>query len=220
METRETRYRRQADLIDSSIYNVPITVVGAGSVGSFTALALAKCGLHDITVYDFDVVEEHNIPNQFYPLSAVGVPKVEALKELIKSFEGIDISCVERAFTDVDTADGVIVSAVDSMEARKLIFNSVYRNPRAKVLIDARMGGQQIEIYTCNLRSAEDKKAYIKTLKSDDEVSDARCTEKAIIYNVLVIAGLIVNQVRRALSDMEYQRLYWLHLDTLQTVER
>ena len=46
----------------------PITVIGAGGIGAATVVALAKTGFENITVYDFDTVEQHNLPNQLLPM--------------------------------------------------------------------------------------------------------------------------------------------------------
>ena len=45
----EDRFIRQSGLIDSEIFSIPINIIGAGGIGSFTTLALAKCGFEDIT---------------------------------------------------------------------------------------------------------------------------------------------------------------------------
>ena len=77
----ETRYHRQLDILDPKSMDVPVTIIGAGATGSFTALSLAKMGIRNITIYDFDTVEEHNLPNQFYRQCDLGKRKVEALRE-------------------------------------------------------------------------------------------------------------------------------------------
>ena len=55
---------RHKELFNPYYFNTPVTIIGAGATGSWLALMLAKLGIQDITVYDFDVVEEHNVPNQ------------------------------------------------------------------------------------------------------------------------------------------------------------
>lgn len=214
------RLIRQTDLVSQEILDTPITVVGAGAIGSFATLALAKCGFHKLTVYDYDDIEEHNIPNQFYPLGAVGVSKVEALLDMIKDFEGISISGIEGAYPQacIDPPRGIVISAVDSMSARKEIYKTLRRSKDVIAFIDGRMGGQQLEVYTTKIKNADEKKAYQATLWSDAEASNVRCTEKAVIYNVLIIAGIIVNQCRLVLEDKEYNKTIITHLDTMQQI--
>src|SRR5207244_2983363 len=90
-------YWRQLDLITPGELKLPITVVGAGGIGSPTALALAKMGCSRLTVYDPDLVEPHNLPNQFYRLKDSARPKVEALRDLIRSFTGLEIVALQEA---------------------------------------------------------------------------------------------------------------------------
>jgi tRNA A37 threonylcarbamoyladenosine dehydratase len=69
---------RQSDLIPEAILSTPITVVGAGAIGSFTVLTLAKMGFNNITVFDDDEIDFVNINNQFYRISDIGKKKVDA----------------------------------------------------------------------------------------------------------------------------------------------
>ena len=45
-------------------------IIGCGSIGSHVAELLARYGIKKLTLYDFDVVEPHNLVNQnFYSLA-------------------------------------------------------------------------------------------------------------------------------------------------------
>ena len=79
----DERHSRQAGLVDMKIFECPITVVGAGGIGSFTTLALAKIGFTDIRVFDDDRIEIHNLGNQFYRRKDLNKPKVEALRDIV-----------------------------------------------------------------------------------------------------------------------------------------
>jgi len=211
------RYSRQSGLIDMKMLEIPVTVIGCGAIGSFTTLALSKVGFHKITVFDADTVEEHNIPNQFYPLSAIGRPKTEALAMMVKMFEDTDISAVNEFYTGAKLR-GVVISAVDSMKARSVIWTGISRSTHIPVFIDARMGGNQYEIYTVDMESMADRKAYMKTLYSDEETSPVPCTERAVMYNVLSVSSWIVNQLRLILSKKEYKRQLIMDLENMMLV--
>ena len=43
-----------------------IDVIGVGATGSYIVWLLAKIGLSNIHIWDHDVVEDHNIPNQCF----------------------------------------------------------------------------------------------------------------------------------------------------------
>jgi hypothetical protein len=54
--------------------------------------------------------------------------------------------------------------------------------------------------------NAEDRKRYKKTLWKDSGTSHLPCTQKAVMYNVLMIASLIANQCRLTLENKKYNR--------------
>jgi len=60
-----------------------VHIIGCGSVGSTVAENLARCGITKFALWDFDVVEAHNIVNQMFRYKDIGLPKVEALKNIL-----------------------------------------------------------------------------------------------------------------------------------------
>ena len=199
-------YSRQADLVDARIFSTPITIIGAGGIGSFTTLALAKMGFNQIEVFDPDKVEEHNLPNQFYPIDAIGENKVEALNEMVKGLTGAEVGAIPAVWNkNVPLRNlQVVISAVDTMAVRKELYNAL--NDTKCIFIDGRMGGHQLEVRTCDMGSIQDKKKYKATLWKDSETSPLPCTQKAVMYNVLLIASLIANQCRLTLEHKPYKR--------------
>lgn len=72
---------RQIDFLPpEKVQGCHISLVGAGAIGSWVALALGKMlgGYQNsdlqIQIYDPDLVEEVNIPGQFYRVSDGGTP--------------------------------------------------------------------------------------------------------------------------------------------------
>lgn len=103
----------------------------------------------------------------------------------------MDIFAVPKHY-DIEPLGGIVILAVDSMETRRNLANGGLRSGFWKLLIDGRMGGDQIEIYT--VRSAQE---YDKTLVPLSDVETGPCTERSVIYNTAVIGGLITNQVKK-----------------------
>ncbi len=189
---------RQSDLIPSDKLGIPITIIGAGAVGSWTALALAKMGCTCIEVWDFDKVDTVNLNSQFYPVSAVGQPKVRALEKLIEDFTGSigTITTWNKPYT-AGTFPGIVITAVDSMAVRKLVWEQ-HKNVSfpTKVIIDPRMGAEQASLYVMNPMSEQDQISYEKSLYSDEASVQEPCTAKATIYTANLIAGLICKAVK------------------------
>jgi hypothetical protein len=193
------RYNRQLDILNPAQLNVPVTIIGAGATGSFTALSLAKMGVHDLTVFDYDSVEEHNLPNQFYRTGDVGRPKVYALREIIEDFEGITIKARNEKYRG-QRLSGIVIVAVDSMDARIHIWKFVKDNPDIKLFIDSRMGAEVMKIYSLNPADLYECRNYEASLYPSSEALQVRCTAKSIMYTVLSLASLLANLVKKFLT--------------------
>ena len=189
-------YSRQWGLVDvPRLTTQPVTIVGAGSVGSFVALNMAKAGFHNITVIDFDIVSPENIANQFYPLSAIGKPKVDALQELILQFTGVEINAFNTKFKAIPIT-GLLIACTDNMAVRKEMYDAFCANVKDNsndiqypcMFIDARMGGK---VYKIQAIPSYLHNTY--TWHTDEAAESTPCTEKTIIYNVLDIASKVVS---------------------------
>ena len=197
-------FSRQTDLVDAEALETPITIIGCGGIGSFTALALAKMGCIHLTVYDDDLVEDQNIPNQLYRLGDVGQLKVERLADIIKNFTGTGIDArPERVLGQ--RLQGIVVSGVDSMEGRRRIWDrSIRFKAGVAAYIDARMGAEVSRLYTVCPADPDHVRFYERTLYSDDEALQLPCTAQAIVYTGFGIASMVAGQVKRVAMGEAY----------------
>jgi hypothetical protein len=192
----EMDFWRQTDIVPSTINEIEVTVIGAGGIGSPTTLALSKMGVQKINVYDDDTVENHNLPNQMYRFSDLYKHKVHGLFEICKDFTGIEINPIPERLKD-QRLTGVVISGVDSMESRKIIWDQVKYRPAINLYIDARMGAEVARIHTVKPCDPDSIKWYETTLYDDKESSEEPCTARAVIYNVFTISSLVANQVKK-----------------------
>jgi len=204
-------YWRQLDIFKPDD-KTKILIVGAGSVGSYVALTLAKMGISDLTVVDFDKVEPHNLPNQFYKTTDIGRPKVEALKDIIKEFTNTEITAINDKIENYLTKDkifDIVILAVDNMKTRKQIFEKYAKhNIYVKYLIDIRTSAENFRIYTIQPVEPEDVKFYESEMYSDDEASELPCTAQNIIYTVVGVAAITSATVKKILSNQKINRFY------------
>ncbi len=188
-------FHRQIDVLDvPRLARIPITVIGAGAVGSFTVLALAKSGAQRIVVYDDDSIEPHNLPNQWYRLKDVGRLKVQALHDLVFDMTGVRIDVVPERFTGRPATE-VTVCAVDSMDVRIDLWRQLH--PRPSLYVDARMGAEVGTVKCVGPFGSW----YEDTLYPSSEALHAPCTARATMYCASGLAAFIASQVAQYASD-------------------
>lgn len=187
---------RQSAIIPSDVLGQKINVIGAGAVGSFTALGLAKMGFLNLTVWDFDTVSVENMSNQWYRFEDIGVKKTEALKNLIKSFTGEEISTAGRYIGQ--KLEGVIITALDNMATRSL----VYENNKDKFIIDPRMSSEYATLFT----HKPDRSTYELTLFPDEKGIQEPCTAKSTMYTALMLSGFVCKTLKDYLCSTSHPK--------------
>lgn len=187
---------RHRELIDTEKFTKGVTVIGAGATGSFVVLALAKLGIKNITVYDFDVVEEHNIANQLYSIHDVGTKKIIALQRFVKENTGVDITIVDERFTN-QRVEGYLCVMVDTMASRKEIYmNSIKLKPSVCLAIEPRMGLDMMRLYNILPLETERFEGYEATLYGDDTAEVSACgNSMSVITSSLLVASYVVRQI-------------------------
>lgn len=191
---------RQLDILPEEVLGKKITIIGAGAIGSFVTLSLAKMGFSNITVYDADDVSSENMNCQFYPINDIGQSKVDSLSRLVWDFTGIKLKVKDEYYHPNDHGfirSDIVISAVDSMAARAMIF----KNTMAAHFLDGRMGAEYIQTYHVNMEDSEHRENYEKSLYSDEEAVQERCTAKATMYTVNLVSGLIAKAVKDIVTD-------------------
>jgi len=191
------RYWRQLDLIDpAKLAEMSIHIIGCGGIGSATALYAAKMGAQNLTVWDFDMFEIHNLPNQMCRIEDLNHNKAEAVANMIKDFEDIEVESVPEKFNGDIEPNSVVIMAVDSMKARKEIWGMLKKS-MASIIIDGRMGLTALNVYSIIPTNKLQVDFYEKTLWDDKEVSEVPCTAKATIFTAGTIASLICGHLAR-----------------------
>ena len=205
----------------------PLTIVGAGGIGSPLALALAKMGYPHLTLIDGDTVEKHNLPNQLFPLDAIGKSKVEALADEIARYSPTAVTSHHGFVTDeawpVDAvagkAKGIVILALDNIDVRRMIWERYLRyNPNVPLVIDPRLGGQNIVVYTAKPSDFGSSQAYEATLHSSDESVEAPCTMRSIIDVGFYVASAVTRLVRRHVAGEQVEPTIWWKQDTATRV--
>jgi sulfur carrier protein ThiS adenylyltransferase len=74
---------RHSPGIHERVKQACIGIAGAGGLGSAVAVALARIGIGQLIIADFDIVEPSNLNRQQYFLDQIGQPKVYALRDTL-----------------------------------------------------------------------------------------------------------------------------------------
>ena len=125
-----------------------VGIAGAGGLGSNCAVALARVGLGNLVIADFDVVSEGNLNRQYFFYEQIGEKKVIALKESIRRINPIVVveahdvklsdSNIPEVFKDCD----VIVEAFDLAEMKQMILETVLdKMPETPIVAGLGMAG-------------------------------------------------------------------------------
>ncbi len=211
-------FRRQLSLLDPNSILFPVTLIGCGGIGSPTALMLAKIGCQQLTLIDPDIVEDHNLPNQLFPLSDVDNTKVDACKKMVNQFSECSVSVVPEKFNGNCELSGIVISGVDTMKARAEIWEKVKFNLEVPLYIDGRIGAEIIQVYTIQPSQIEDIELYEKSLFPDEEALGLPCTARAIIYTGFTVAGLIGSQFKKWIRKETYYCRVSFDLKTMSIV--
>ena len=105
---------------------VPVTLCGAGALGSHLADNLVRQGFQLLRVVDRDRVEEHNVGTQLYGEADVGAWKVEALRQRLFRAAGVELTAVRKELTDRTARGllhgaGLILDTFDNSASRRLV---------------------------------------------------------------------------------------------------
>jgi sulfur carrier protein ThiS adenylyltransferase len=120
--------------IRSRLKDKVVGIAGCGGLGSNCAVALARVGVGQLVIADFDKVDISNLNRQYFFSDQVGKAKVLALKDNINR---IDLSVqvetheiqlneenIPKIFKDCD----VIVEAFDRADMKQMIVETVLEN--------------------------------------------------------------------------------------------
>ncbi|MDD7766914.1 MAG: ThiF family adenylyltransferase [Anaerococcus vaginalis] len=112
MELRDKILKRQNKNDNEIFEKAKVSILGCGGLGSNVAMILARAGIGEIFLYDFDKVEYSNLNRQNYKISDIGKEKVLATKKTIeetipytKISASVDTSIGHRSKNSQDTGD-------------------------------------------------------------------------------------------------------------------
>lgn len=146
-----------------------IHIIGCGSVGSTVAENLARCGVKKFVLWDFDVVEPHNVANQMFTQEDVGKSKVEALKEiLVKINPDVEVKVEPKGWRG-KILSGYLFLCIDSIELRREIVEKHMDSPFVKAVFDFRTTLESAQHYAADWSDSKMKKNLLDSMQFSHE---------------------------------------------------
>jgi len=187
---RTELFTRQQEVLNAQkTGELHLTIIGVGALGSLVAITAVKMGFTKITLFDDDIVNLHNLPNQFYGLGDLDKPKVEALRDTLVNYGAEEVNIHYEKFTEASQSTEIVISCVDNMETRQKLFHTLRNRSNLKYYIETRMGLLNYQMFVL---PASNKGAWLRYQKyhlyPDNEASPERCTAKSILFTPMGLA--------------------------------
>lgn len=190
--SRTTRYDGLGLMSDA-----PIHIIGTGAIGRQVALTLAIMGWPgQITLYDFDTVEDVNLGTQGFAEQDLGKEKIDAVSEAMKlANPAVQVRGVGGRITPgrLSHMTGVIFACVDSMKTRKMIVDN--SGVGTELLLDARMAAEVFTVLA--IYDEATAKQYEDGWFSDADAHDGACTARSTYYCANISAGFMIAQLTK-----------------------
>src|SRR5690554_7434317 len=108
---------KHLEFFNPQTFKEEIHLVGVGAIGSNILNQLVRLGFSNIHIYDFDIVNQHNITNQLYTQEDIGKFKVDAIKEhMLKINPNVNIVKNPEGWNKNNkNIKGILISALDSI---------------------------------------------------------------------------------------------------------
>lgn len=127
--------------LQKKLSSVKVAICGLGGLGSNIAIMLARAGIGQLHIIDFDKVDISNLNRQQYFIEQIGLFKTDAMTENIchiapycKVFSE-NIKLDEKNIPEILKNDDIICEAFDNPESKSILVNSVLENFPEKYIV-------------------------------------------------------------------------------------
>lgn len=159
------------EVFDPTSLRERIHIIGCGAGGSTTAEMLARYGLTNITLYDDDKVDSHNIANQMFRDHDIGKPKVEALRDImceINPEAAPYIQLVPEKYENQEL-NGYVFLCVDNIDVRREIVKRNRYNKEILAMFDSRNRLYDGQLYAADWHNPKHIRNLLKTMEFSHE---------------------------------------------------
>ena len=188
---------KSRDFFNPDTLDKPIHIIGCGAVGSTIAENLARLGIKELHLWDFDSVEEHNLANQMFQIKHLHMLKTNAVEDICKNINPDIVIIKHEAYTD-ESLSGYIFICPDSIKVRRQILENNLGNNNISGIFDGRMRLTDAQHFASTWNTLEKRKQLLETMCfTDEEAKEATpvsaCgTSLSVCFTVRCLVSLIV----------------------------
>lgn len=187
--------------LQKKLDNASVAICGLGGLGSNIAIALARAGVGELHIIDFDKVDISNLNRQQYFPEQLGMFKTDALYDTLKRIAPycrIVKDCVkldEDNMSELLKNEAIIVEAFDKADQKAMLANCVLENMPEKYLV---AGSGMAGIVPSN--SIRTNRVSERFYICGDGVSDVSEGMGLVSSRVLICAGHQAHAVIRIIA--------------------
>lgn len=141
---------RHTPNVHNKIKYSKVAIAGLGGLGSNIAVMLARIGVGQLLLVDFDIVEPSNLNRQSYYISHLGLSKTEALKmQLVQinpfiKIETATVRVTEKNVKELFNGYDIVCEAFDKADAKSILVNTALAElPNIKIVSASGMAGYE-----------------------------------------------------------------------------
>lgn len=188
----------------TKLRNARVAVAGLGGLGSNIAVMLARSGVGELLLVDFDTVDVTNLNRQMYLIPQLGKPKAEALPEILYqinpylTYRSVCIKVTPDNVKELFSEYPIVCEAFDKPDQKAMFVRELLMQcPKTIVVSGNGMAGyaDANEIRTCQVM----KRLYV----CGDQSTDVGNGIGLIAPRVAVCAAHEANKVLQLIMQTE-----------------
>lgn len=196
-----------------------INIIGCGATGSTIAELLARFGLRNIKLWDFDTVESKNVANQVYTERDFGMKKVDALKRIMCDINS-DAEKYIKTYPNGwngERLEGYVFLCVDNIEVHKAIVEKNYYNNDIVAIFDQRCTlyeGQSFAALWHDVKQKENLKRSQDFTHEEAQASEVRsgCNEVlSVAPTFRVLVNMVVCNLINYIKTGNFRKMIVVH---------
>ena len=190
--------------MQTKLRNARVAVAGLGGLGSNIAVMLARSGIGELLLVDFDTVDVTNLNRQMYLIPQLGQPKAEALPEILYqinpylTYRSVCIKVTPDNVKELFSEYPIVCEAFDKPDQKAMLVRELLMQcPKTIVVSGNGMAGyaDANEIRTCQVM----KRLYV----CGDQSTDVGNGIGLIAPRVAVCAAHEANKVLQLIMQTE-----------------